>query len=116
MLGQEVDGEFLPISFISLKLTAAEQNYSVIEQECLAIKWCVEYFYQYLYGEKFVIKTDHAPLIWLRQNKNKNSRLMRWALSLQGYDFTIKYIKGSENFLADTVSRCHTSRIESPIT
>jgi hypothetical protein len=90
---------------MSRKLNKAEQNYSVIEQECLAIKWCVNYCHQYLFSKKFIIRTDHAPLQWLRQNKDKNSRLMRWALSLQGYDFVIEYIKGSDNLLADLFSR-----------
>ena len=105
VLAQVVDGEYCPIAFISRKLNKAESNYSVIEQECLAIKWAITYFYQYLYGGKFTIRTDHAPLTWLKQNKDKNSRLMRWALSLQAYDFTIEYVKGSENFLADMLSR-----------
>jgi hypothetical protein len=65
VLGQEIDGEFRPISFISRKLNAAERNYSVIELECLAIKYSVNYFYKYLYGEHFTIRTDHAPLTWL---------------------------------------------------
>ena len=105
VLAQEIDGELRPISFISRKLNKAECNYAVIEKECLAIKWAIDYFYSYLYGGKFVVKTDHAPLTWLSQNKDKNSRLMRWALAIQAYDFHIEYIKGSENFLADLMSR-----------
>ena len=105
VLGQLVEGEMRPVSFISRKLNKAERNYSVIEQECLAIKWAVEYFSDYLYAKRFLIKTDHAPLTWLSQCKHKNLRLMRWALSLQAYDFAIEYIKGSENFLADMLSR-----------
>ena len=105
VLAQKLDGELKPISFISRKLNKAECNYSVIEKECLAIKWAIEYFYPYLYGGKFKVRTDHAPLTWLTQNKDKNSRLMRWALNLQSYDFSIEYVKGSENFLADLMSR-----------
>ena len=109
VLGQQVDGQFSPVAFISRTLSKAELNYAVIEKECLAIKWAIEYFHQYLCGAKFCVKTDHAPLSWLNKNKNKNSRLMRWALSLQGYDFNIEYIKGSENFLADMLSRAMQS-------
>jgi len=105
VLGQEINGEYFPVSFISRKLSKAEVNYSVIELECLAIKWAIEYFHSYLYGGKFIVRTDHAPLTWLSQHKNMNSRLMRWALSLQTYDFIIEYVKGCENFLADMLSR-----------
>ena len=105
ILAQVIEGEFCPIAFISRKLNSAEYNYSTIEKECLAIKWAVDRFYEYLYGNKFIIRTDHAPLQWLSQNKDKTSRLMRWALALQSYDFVIQYVKGSENFLADAFSR-----------
>lgn len=105
VLCQEIDDHIRPISFVSRKLNKAEMNYSVIEKECLAIRWAISRFSEYLYGGKFIVKTDHAPLQWLRQNKNKNSRLMRWALELQQYDFSICYIRGSENLLADLLSR-----------
>ena len=105
VLLQKFDDTARPIAFISRKLNPAECNYAVIEKECLAIKWAIEYFHQYLYGGKFLVRSDHAPLTWLSQNKDKNSRLMRWAPSLQVYDFSIEYVKGSENFIADFLSR-----------
>ena len=61
ILFQQVDGEDRPISFISRKLTSAEQNYPTIEKECLAIKWAIERFHDYLYGHTFLVRTDHAP-------------------------------------------------------
>ena len=105
ILWQVIEDESRPISFISRKLNEAERNYAVIEKECLAIMWAVSKFHEFLVGKKFVIRTDHAPLQWLQCNKNKNSKLTRWALALQEYEFSIEYIKGSDNFLADTLSR-----------
>ena len=106
VLGQLRDDDFVPIAFISRVLNTAEKNYAVVEKECLAVKWAVCYFHDYLFGAKFIVRTDHAPLAWLHKNKDLNSRLMRWALRLQSYDFTIEYIKGTENFIADLLSRC----------
>jgi hypothetical protein len=100
-LCQEIQGEVRPISFISRKLNNAELNYSVIEKECLAIRWAISKFSDYLEGGKFTVQTDHAPLQWLQQNKDRNSRLMRWALELQQYKFSITYVRGKNNFLAD---------------
>jgi hypothetical protein len=105
VLWQRVGNEDRPVSFISRKLNSAEKNYAIIEQECLAIKWAINKFHDYLYGYKFIVRTDHAPLQWLHQNKDTTSRRMRWAMSLQAYSFTIEYIKGRENFLADILSR-----------
>src|SRR5437867_11995304 len=35
----------------------------------------------------------------------KNARVMRWAMSLQEYDFRVEHIKGTLNETADTLSR-----------
>ena len=94
-----------PIAFISRRLSGAELNYAIIEKECLAIVWAIKRLHEYLYGKKFVVRTDHAPLQWLTHHKDLTSRRMRWALSLQSYDFSIEYIKGKENFVADVFSR-----------
>jgi phospholipid-translocating ATPase len=77
-----------PIAFASRKLKPREQKYAVIEKECLAIIWALGFFYPYLYGQHFVIETDHQPLKWLHQMKNKNQRLTRWALSLRPSSFS----------------------------
>ena len=49
--------------------------------------------------------TDHNPLIWLKNFKNDNRKLLNWNLILQSYNITINHIKGSDNVLADTLSR-----------
>jgi hypothetical protein len=82
-----------------------ERNYYVIERECLAIVFGVRKFQKYLYGTHFVIQTDHNALSCIQKSKIENSRIMKWALFLQNYNFTIQAIKGSENFLADYLSR-----------
>jgi hypothetical protein len=105
VLMQEIDGVERPISFYSRRLNTAEKKYAIIEKECLAIVVGIERFRDYLYGSSFVVKTDHAPLQWLNDNKKQSSRRMRWALLLQPYDFTIKYIRGKDNFIADVLSR-----------
>lgn len=105
VLMQEVDSDEKPMCFISRKLLSNERNYSVIEKECLSIIWAVRKFHHYLYGRKFTIKTDHAPLQWLSDNKDMCSRRMRWSLALQSYSFVVKYIKGKDNTVADVLSR-----------
>ena len=37
--------------------------------------------------------------------KNKNQRLVRWSLALQEYNLEIQHIPGSENVVADALSR-----------
>ena len=105
-LFQSTDDKLFPVEFVSKKLNKAEQKYSVTERECLALVWAVQKLQPYLYGTQFILETDHAALQYLNHAKLENARVMRWALLLQQYRFTIKAIKGSENFGADFFSRC----------
>lgn len=101
------DGDTLfPICYASRKLLQRERAYAVIERECLALVWAVSKFHIYLYGREFLLETDHHPLAYLTTAKINNSRVMRWALSLQQYRFTVKAIRGSDNIGADFLSRC----------
>lgn len=94
-----------PIGYYSRTLNSAEKNYSTIEKELLAILDCTKHFRPYLYGRKFIIETDHNPLVWLYKIKEPNSRLVRWKLKLEEFDFDIIYKKGKENKVADALSR-----------
>lgn len=102
---QEHDDKLYPVAYVSRKLLEREKAYSVIEKECLAIVWCLQKLQVYIYGRMFVLQTDHQPLSYLQQAKVNNGRLMRWALQLQAYNFTIEAIKGIENLGADFLSR-----------
>ena len=102
---QDFDGQKSPVAYASKKLTKSELNYSVIEKECLALVWAIRKFHVYLYGKDFILETDHQPLVYLRQSKMENGRLVRWALALQPYECKIRAIKGSQNVCADYLSR-----------
>jgi hypothetical protein len=102
---QEHDDGCFPVAYASKKLLKREQNYSVMERECLALVFGVKHFQKYLYGNEFVIQTDHAPLSYIQRCKLENGRIMRWALFLQNYSFRIEAIKGSANVVADYLSR-----------
>ena len=56
------DGTERPIGYSSRSLNTAERGYSTIEKEALAIVFRVKKFYQFLYGRKLIIQTDHKPL------------------------------------------------------
>lgn len=105
VLLQHVDGERCPVAYASRKLNAAENNYSVIEKECLAIVWALKKFYQFLYGTHFCIETDHQPLKYVQSASQLNGRLMRWAMYLQQFNFTVVSLTGNENIGADCLSR-----------
>lgn len=112
VLSQGPVGKDKPIAYASRTLNSAEQNYSTVEKELLSIVNFTKYFRPYLYGRKFTIITDHKPLQWINNLKEPNSRLMRWRLKLLEYDYDIVYRKGSENKVADALSRIEIHPIE----
>lgn len=94
-----------PIAYASRTLNETETRYSTIEKELLAIVWASKYFRPYLYGRHFYIYTDHRPLVWLFNLKDANSKLMRWKIKLEEFDYTIIYKKGTQNSNVDALSR-----------
>lgn len=110
------NGEERPISFISRTLQSAELKYSVIHKEALAIYFSINKFYQYLCSRKFILRTDHRPLVGLfGENKgipkNHENRIQRWAAYLSGFNYRIEYIKGTKNVVADYFSRAPVKRM-----
>ncbi|GFT01995.1 retrovirus-related Pol polyprotein from transposon 17.6 [Trichonephila clavipes] len=119
VLSQEIDGQERVITYFSKCLSKPERNYCVTRKELLAIVKVVEHFHPYLYGRRFLLRTDHASLTWLLNFKNSEGQIARWIQRLQEYDVEIRHRKGSAHGNADALSRrpclnsCkHCSRIE----
>ena len=102
---QKFDGMLHPVGYASRKLSPAESRYATIERECLAIVWGVQRFRLYLAGRKFLLQTDHKPLVFMREAAYRNDRVFRWAMALQGYQFQLQEIPGKDNVGADFFSR-----------
>ncbi|GFX01296.1 retrovirus-related Pol polyprotein from transposon 17.6 [Trichonephila clavipes] len=119
VLSQEINGQEPVIANFSKCLSKPERNYCVTRKELLAIVKAVEHFHPYLYGRRFLLRTDHASLTWLLNFKNSEGQIARWIQRLQKYDVEIHHGKGSAHGNADALSRrpcldsCkHCSRIE----
>lgn len=106
------DGTERPISFASRSFNKYERNKPIIELELLAIFYAIMHFKPYLYGTNFLVKTDHKPLGYLFSLKNPSQRLLRIRLELEEYKFDIEYIKGSQNVVADALSRISFDEIK----
>ena len=99
-----------PITFISRLLSDVERRYCQTEREALAIIWACERLHTYLYGTTFILHTDHQSLTTLYGRKgNPSARILRWALRMQPYCYTVNYSPGPIN-PADYTSR-HPSQV-----
>ena len=96
-----------PIYFASKALTETQRGYVAIEIESLAIAWTVEKFHHFLYGCHFTLETDQKPLeaILSRSLNQATPRLQFILISTLPYNFTVCYIPGPKNQLADFLSR-----------
>lgn len=107
---QMKDGSERPIAFASRMLTKTEQNYSQIEKEALGLVFGVMKFHEYLYGRKFLLLTDHKPLLKILGPKTgvptlAAARMQRWALILAAYTYEIQYKRSEQHSNADALSR-----------
>lgn len=104
------DGLEEPVAFASRKLNAIERRYSQLDKEGLAVVFAIKKFHKYLEGRRFVIQTDHKPLLGLF-GANKaipvmaSPRVVRWAVTLAAYDYELVYRRGADHANADCMSR-----------
>lgn len=104
------DGSLKPIQYAATTFNDAERRYAQVEREALALVYAVKKFHRYIYGRHFELHTDHKPLLKIFGSKSgipvhSANRLLRYANTLLGYDFEVKYIDNASFAYADFVSR-----------
>ncbi len=106
------------IAYTARSLTPAEQNYSTIEKELLAVVFALQRFHFYMAGRQVEIRTDHQPLLGAAQNVllQDNPRLDRLFDQIIGYNLTWTYVPGRNNQLPDFLLRLPASCIIPPKT
>ncbi|KAI5731471.1 hypothetical protein M8J77_010485 [Diaphorina citri] len=109
-INQEQNGTVRPLAFFSRKLSSTEQKYSTYDRELLAVYATIQRFSYLLEGRKFVIYTDHRPLMYAftKVKDTCSPRQIRHLAFISQFSTDIRYVKGENNAPADALSRIET--------
>ena len=99
------NGEERPIAYARRQTNKAEKSYAATEAEMLAFVWATKQFRCYLHCRKFVARTDHSALTYLRNFADQSSRLLRWSIKLSELDFVVEHRAGTKIAHVDALSR-----------
>lgn len=109
---QEFEGTRLPIAYASRSLTSCEKKYSIFELECLSAVTFMEHFREFLEHTKFLLETDNQALAWLLGHPRQLGRIGRWVIRIMSFNFEVAHIRGTENVIADCLSRMYEEKEE----
>ena len=101
-LGAVISQEGKPIAFYSRKLNDAQTRYTTTERELLSIVETLKEYRNILLGHEIEVHTDHKNLVYKHFN---TERVMHWRLLLEEFGPKLLYIKGTNNIVADALSR-----------
>ena len=94
-----------PIAFVSHKFSGAAVNWDTFKQEAFALYFAISKLSYYLRGKEFLLETDHRNLLWIEASQVPI--VVRWRVLLQSFNFTVKHIPGTDNLVADWLSRMY---------
>jgi hypothetical protein len=112
VLLQQFEDESQPIAFASCTLTQQERKYLAYELECLAVLFDLEKFRAYLEHVEFDLETDNQALMWCLSHPRQLGRIACWVAGLSAFKFHVHHIQGSQNVIADTLSRMYDPGVQ----
>ena len=95
---------------MSRKLTGSQRNWTPREKETYAVVAALQKWAGWIGFQPVLVTTDHKSLeSWVKENVETPSgprgRRARWHELLSQFNFTIQYVQGSDNVVADALSR-----------
>lgn len=116
-LSQIVKQELQPLAFFSRKLSQTEKKYSAYDRELLAAYAAIKHFRHMLEARNFTLFTDHKPLTYAFQQRSDkcSPRQARQLDFISQFTTDIQHIKGSDNIVADVLSRIDSISMPNPI-
>ena len=109
---KQSDCKYHPVAYASQSLKGSKQKYHSSKLEFLELKWAImDQFCEYLQYQPFHGKTDNNPLTYVMSSPNLNATAHRWVAALANFNMSLEYQTGSDNKVADCLSRV-TKRLD----
>jgi hypothetical protein len=115
VLLQDFDGFRQHIAYASRTLTSPEKKFSAYELECLTVLFGLEKFRAYVKHVEFDLETDNQALMWCLSHPRQLGRIARWIVRISSFKFVVHHIRGTQNVIADTLSRMYEGMEPLPV-
>jgi len=97
-----------PIAFFSRPVAPRHRSLAAYERELIGLVHAVRHWRPYLWGRRFLVKTDHYSLKFLLDQRLATIPQHHWVGKLVGFDFAVEYKPGAANAVADALSHRDT--------
>ncbi|KAK3136157.1 hypothetical protein QOZ80_5BG0428960 [Eleusine coracana subsp. coracana] len=94
-----------PIAFFSRPVAPRHQGLAAYERELIGLVQAIRHWQPYLWGRRFLDKTDHYSLKFLLDQRLATVPQHHWVSKILGFNFTVEYKPGKQNIVADALSR-----------
>ncbi|EIE86558.1 hypothetical protein RO3G_11269 [Rhizopus delemar RA 99-880] len=91
----------LHIAFASKSLSPSQRKWNTTKRELYAVVFALEKYREFLWGNKFELRTDHKALMYLHTQEQANPMMIGWLETLQDFNFDVIHIQGILNQLPD---------------
>ena len=105
VLTQTIDGTDHPVAYTSGLFRGSQLNWAALTKKAYAIYMSIKKLSFYLDSAQITLRSDHLPLKKFLEKNTTNAKVNNWAVELESQNINFKFIAGTKNVLADTLSR-----------
>ena len=105
VLTQSINGTDHPVAYMSGLFRGSQLNWAALTKEAYAIYMSVKKLSFYLDSAHITLRSDHLPLKKFLEKNTMDAKVNNWAVELESQNINFKFIAGTKNVLADTLSR-----------